>query len=78
MTGGTQQEAETINNPLSRGLILNYKMFTEDEVKEYNADFCKIGLTDEAEQKQMLEFLYTLGTIIYQVRQDNNELNILE
>ena len=61
----TQQEAETINNPLCRGLILNYKMFTEDEVNEYDKEFCKIGLTDVAEQKKILEFLYTFGTIAY-------------
>lgn len=56
---------ETINNPLGRGLILTYKMFTEDEVKEFNTEFCKIGLTDAAEQKTILEFLYTFGTIAY-------------
>jgi hypothetical protein len=46
-------------------------MYSEDEINVYSTDFCKIGLTDEVEQKQILEFLYTLGTIIYQVRQDN-------
>lgn len=53
-------------------------MFTEDDVKDYNSDFCKIGLTNEKEQKQVLEFLYTLGTIIYQVKQDNNEIKFLD
>ena len=53
-------------------------MFTENEINEYNTDFCKIGLTNEKEQKQILEFLYTLGTIIYQVKQDNNEIKILD
>lgn len=53
-------------------------MFTEDEIKQFNTDFCKIGLTNEEEQKQVLEFLYTLGTIIYQVKQDNNEIKILD
>ena len=40
-------------------------MFTEDEVNEYDKEFCKIGLTDVAEQKKILEFLYTFGTIAY-------------
>ena len=40
-------------------------MFKEDEVNEYNKEFCKIGLTDVAEQKKILEFLYTFGTITY-------------
>ena len=53
-------------------------MFTEDEVKDYNTDFCKIGLTNEEEQKQVLEFLYKIGTIIYQVKQDNNEIKVLD
>ena len=49
-------------------------MFTEDEGKEFNTDFCKIGLTDEAEQKKILEFLYMFGTIAY----DNiNTLSII-
>lgn len=50
-------------------------MFTDNEINEYKTDFCKIGLTNEEEQKQILEFLYTLGTIIYQVRQENKEFN---
>ena len=53
-------------------------MFTDNEINEYKTDFCKIGLTNEEEQKQVLEFLYTLGTIIYQVKQDNNEIKILD
>lgn len=40
-------------------------MFTEDEVKKFNTDFCKIGLTDETEQKKILEFLYTFGMTVY-------------
>ena len=40
-------------------------MDTENEVYEYKKEFCKIGLTDVAEQKKILEFLYTFGTIVY-------------
>ena len=40
-------------------------MFTENEVYENDKEFCKIGLTDVAEQKKILEFLYTFGTIAY-------------
>ena len=42
-------------------------MFTEDELREFDKDFCKIGLTDEAERKKILEFLYTYGTIAYNI-----------
>ena len=47
-------------------------MFTENEVNEYDKEFCKIGLTDLAEQKKILEFLYTSGTIAY------NNISILK
>ena len=40
-------------------------MFNNDELIVYYKDFCRIGLTNEAEQKKVLEFLYTLGTIAY-------------
>lgn len=40
-------------------------MFIEDELNKYDKEFSKIGLTDVAEQKKIIEFLYTLGTIAY-------------
>ncbi len=40
-------------------------MFNNDELIDYYEDFYKIGLTNEAEQKKVLEFLYILGTIAY-------------
>ena len=53
-------------------------MFRDNEINDFKTDFCKIGLTNEEEQKQVLEFLYTLGTIIYQVKQENKEIKILD
>lgn len=40
-------------------------MFNNEELRDYYKDFCKIGLTNKAEQKKILEFLYILGTIAY-------------
>ena len=42
-------------------------MFSENELKDYCEQFLRIGLTDEAEQKEILEFFYTLGKIIYDI-----------
>ena len=53
-------------------------MFRDNEINDFKTDFCKIGLTNEEKQKQVLEFLYTLGTIIYQVKQENKEIKILD
>ena len=48
-------------------------MFTENEANEYDKEFCKIGLTDVAEQKKILEFLYTFGAIVYNKKSFKNK-----
>ncbi len=40
-------------------------MFNEEELNSYGKIFNEIGLTGHEEQKQVLEFLYSIGTIIY-------------
>ena len=39
--------------------------FNEEELLEYEKDFTKIGISSQEEQKNILEFFYTLGIIIY-------------
>ena len=40
-------------------------MFYEEELIEYEKDFTQLGIISEEEQKKVLEFFYTLGTVIY-------------
>lgn len=40
-------------------------MFSEDELKSYEEIFNQLGITNQEEQKQVLEFMYSIGTIIY-------------
>ena len=42
-------------------------MFTDDELKELSGLLIQQGLTDETQQKEVLEYFYTLGKIIYQI-----------
>lgn len=46
-------------------------MFNDKEIEEYDSLFNDIKITDKNEQRQILTFLYTLGTIIY-----NNNFNL--
>ena len=40
-------------------------MFSEDELKSYEEIFNQLGIASQEEQKQVLEFMYSIGTIIY-------------
>jgi hypothetical protein len=40
-------------------------MFSENELKSYEQVFNQFGITSQEEQKQVLEFIYSIGTIIY-------------
>lgn len=40
-------------------------MFSEEELKSYEEVFNQLGITSQEEQKQVLEFMYSIGTIIY-------------
>ena len=41
-------------------------MFNEDELKAYEADFTKLGITDKNVQLQILELFYSLGVLAYE------------
>ena len=40
-------------------------MFNEEELKHYEKFLNKLGVKDVESQQRVLEFMYTLGTIIY-------------
>ncbi len=40
-------------------------MFNEEELKHYGKVLNNLGLKDGESQQRVLEFVYTLGTIIY-------------
>ena len=40
-------------------------MFTNLEVNEYAEELQQLGITEEAKQKEVLEYFYRLGKIIY-------------
>ena len=40
-------------------------MFNEEELKRYGKILNNLGLKDGESQQRVLEFMYTLGTIIY-------------
>ncbi len=40
-------------------------MFSEDELKYYEQVFNQLGITSPKEQKQVLEFIYSMCTIVY-------------
>ena len=40
-------------------------MFNEEELKHYGKILNNLGLKDCESQERVLEFMYTLGTIIY-------------
>ena len=40
-------------------------MFGVEDLIEYEKDFTQLDISSKEEQKKILEFFYTLGTIIY-------------
>jgi len=40
-------------------------MFSDEELKEYEEQLKTIGITEEKRQKEVLEYFYQLGKIIY-------------
>jgi hypothetical protein len=40
-------------------------MYNEEELKHYEKLLNKLGVKDGESQQRVLEFMYTLGTIIY-------------
>ena len=46
-------------------IALRAGVLNEENLLEYENDFTQLGITDKDEQKAVLDFFYTLGTIIY-------------
>ena len=42
-----------------------FLMFSSNELKSYEEIFVQLGITNQEEQKKVLEFMYSMGTIIY-------------
>ena len=42
-------------------------MFNEDELKCYDEQLNLLGITGKKEKKEVLEYFYALGKIIYQI-----------
>jgi len=40
-------------------------VFTDEELKEYGEQLQRLGITDETKQKEVIEYFYQLGKIIY-------------
>ena len=41
-------------------------MFTDEELKDYAEQFKTIGKTEEKKQKEVLEYFYQIGKIIFE------------
>ena len=41
-------------------------MFSDEELKEYGEQLNTIGITEETKQKEVLEYFYQFGKIIYE------------
>ncbi len=53
------------NKRLSRRIEIQKLMFTENELIEYGEQLKTTGIIEETKQKEVLEFFYQLGKIIY-------------
>ena len=42
-------------------------MFSNEELEEYGEQLKTIGITEETKQKEVLEYFYKLGKIIYKI-----------
>ena len=41
-------------------------MFSDEELEDYGKQLNKIGITEETRQKEVLEYFYKVGKIIYE------------
>lgn len=48
-------------------------MFTDEELKDYAEQLQQLGITDEKQQRKVIEFFYTLGKIMYNFRIGHDE-----
>ena len=42
-------------------------MFTNEELKEYGRQLKQLGITEDTKQREVLEYFYQIGKIIYNV-----------
>lgn len=42
-------------------------------IEELKNDFNQLGITDEKEQKEIIEYFYQLGKIMYQIKINSND-----
>lgn len=42
-------------------------MFTDEETKDYAEQLQQLGITEETQQIEVLEYFYQLGIIIYEI-----------
>lgn len=45
-------------------------MFTDDELSFFDDQFKQVGITEEDKQRKVLEFFFTMGKIMYQLKND--------
>ena len=54
-------------------------MFNNEELEEYGEQLKTIGITEETKQKEVLEYFYMLGKIIYKTNinryEEENQTN---
>ena len=43
-------------------------MFSDEEINEYGKQLNAIGISEETKQKEVLEYFYKLGKIIYKIK----------
>ena len=43
-------------------------MFSDEELDDYGKQLHAIGITEETKQKEVLEYFYKVGKIIYEFR----------
>lgn len=48
-------------------------MFTDEELKDYAEKLKQLGITEENQQRKVIEFFYTLGKITYNFRIGHGE-----
>ena len=46
-------------------------MFSDEELEDYGKQFQTIGITEETKQKEVLEYFYKVGKIIYEINIKN-------
>lgn len=44
-----------------------------NNIEEFKNDFNQLGITGEKEQKEIIEYFYQLGKIIYQININSND-----